>query len=128
MRTGDAAAITAYAVEAQRTALCDAKRIFDELSWHLVKMNFNDGDFSEKKSIPERRPFSTAMPAERAPRTKVALIAEACTTNRSVVGCRTTSKATAAAGFVPLVLPLFGIWWLRTHRPARESASVEVPA
>lgn len=105
VRTGDAAAITAYAVEAQRTALCDAKRIFDELSWYLVKMNFNDGDFSEKKSIPKRRPFSTALPAEFAPRTKVALIAEACTTNRSVVGCRTTSKAIAAAGFVPLVLP-----------------------
>ncbi len=105
VRTGDAAAITAYAVKAQRTALCDAKRIFDELSWYLVKMNFNDGDFSEKKSIPKRRPFSTALPVELAPRTKVALIAEACTTNRSVVGCRTTSKAIAAAGFVPLVLP-----------------------
>ncbi|WP_341957168.1 hypothetical protein [Microbacterium sp. LWH13-1.2] len=21
--------------------------------------------------------------------------------------------------FIPLVLPIFGIWWLRTHRPAR---------
>ncbi|MBQ6329591.1 MAG: C69 family dipeptidase [Kiritimatiellae bacterium] len=129
VRAGDAAAITAYAVEAQRTALCDAKRIFDELSWYLVKSNFNDGDFGERKSIPKREPFSTVLPyakdakhrkegpataepearadvrAERTPRTKVALIAEACTTNRSVVGCRTTSKAVAAAGFVPLVLP-----------------------
>ena len=43
---------------AQRTALADTKRIFDELSWHLVKMNFNRGDFGNKKSIPERKPFA----------------------------------------------------------------------
>lgn len=24
--------------------------------------------------------------------------------------------------FIPLVLPLFGIWWLRTHRPAEVAA------
>ncbi|MGL3150008.1 hypothetical protein ACSS7Z_06555 [Microbacterium sp. A82] len=24
--------------------------------------------------------------------------------------------------FIPLVLPLFGIWWLRTHKPATVSA------
>nr|WP_236571175.1 hypothetical protein [Microbacterium hydrocarbonoxydans] len=24
--------------------------------------------------------------------------------------------------FIPLVLPIFGIWWLRTHRPARRAA------
>lgn len=23
--------------------------------------------------------------------------------------------------FIPLVLPVFGIWWLRTHRPTREA-------
>lgn len=29
--------------------------------------------------------------------------------------------------FVPLVLPVFGLWWLRTHRPSRAEASrVEV--
>jgi len=39
------------------------------------------------------------------PRTKVALIAEACATNRLVIGCQIVSKAVAAAGFVPLVLP-----------------------
>ena len=39
------------------------------------------------------------------PRTKVALIADACPTNRQVIGCRTTSEAIAAAGFIPLVLP-----------------------
>jgi hypothetical protein len=26
--------------------------------------------------------------------------------------------------FIPLVLPIFGIWWLRTHRPTRETRSV----
>ena len=40
-----------------------------------------------------------------APRTKVTLIVEACATNRQVIGCRTTSEAIAAAGFIPLVLP-----------------------
>ncbi len=25
--------------------------------------------------------------------------------------------------FVPLVLPFFGLWWLRTHRPASQSAA-----
>lgn len=24
--------------------------------------------------------------------------------------------------FVPLVLPVFGLWWLRTHRPQAEAA------
>jgi len=38
-------------------------------------------------------------------RTKVALIAEACAPNRHVIGCQTVSKAVAAAGFIPLVLP-----------------------
>ena len=58
VRAGDAAAITAYAVDAQRTALADAKRIFDELSWHLVKMNFNRGDFGDANAIPKRIPFA----------------------------------------------------------------------
>jgi hypothetical protein len=26
--------------------------------------------------------------------------------------------------FIPLVLPIFGIWWLRTHSPTRETRSV----
>ncbi|CAH0186100.1 MULTISPECIES: hypothetical protein [unclassified Microbacterium] len=31
--------------------------------------------------------------------------------------------------FIPLVLPMFGIWWLRTHRPvARTTAPAEVIA
>ncbi|WP_314646898.1 hypothetical protein [uncultured Microbacterium sp.] len=30
--------------------------------------------------------------------------------------------------FIPLVLPVFGIWWLRTHRPAPVNAGTEVPA
>lgn len=30
--------------------------------------------------------------------------------------------------FIPLVLPLFGIWWLRTHRPADTGAATEVTA
>lgn len=30
--------------------------------------------------------------------------------------------------FIPLVLPLFGIWWLRTHRPALVDAGREVVA
>lgn len=30
--------------------------------------------------------------------------------------------------FIPLVLPLFGIWWLRTHRPADVVRPVEVGA
>lgn len=30
--------------------------------------------------------------------------------------------------FIPLVLPMFGIWWLRTHRPAVRPAGVEVVA
>lgn len=30
--------------------------------------------------------------------------------------------------FIPLVLPMFGIWWLRTHRPAAVSAPAEVTA
>ena len=51
-------AAVAYAVNAQRTALADAKRIFDELSWYLVRMNFSRGDFGNKKSIPERKPFA----------------------------------------------------------------------
>ena len=38
-------------------------------------------------------------------RTKVCLIAEACATNRQVIGCETSARAIAAAGFVPLVLP-----------------------
>ena len=49
--------------------------------------------------------FAASGYASTGGHTKVALIAEACTTNRFVVGCRTTSKAIAAAGFVPLVLP-----------------------
>ena len=39
------------------------------------------------------------------PRTKVALIVDACPTNRLVIGCQTTSAAISAAGFIPLVLP-----------------------
>ena len=58
VRAGDAAAITAYAVDVQRTALADAKRIFDELSWYLVKMNFNRGDYGNPKRVPERKPFA----------------------------------------------------------------------
>ncbi len=27
--------------------------------------------------------------------------------------------------FIPLVLPVFGIWWLRTHRPALRAAGSE---
>ncbi|MCI1017788.1 hypothetical protein HWD99_04030 [Microbacterium sp. C5A9] len=27
--------------------------------------------------------------------------------------------------FIPLVLPVFGIWWLRTHRPARSEPAGE---
>lgn len=42
---------------------------------------------------------------ERAREPKIALIAEACTTNRLVVGCRLSSRSIAAAGFIPLVLP-----------------------
>jgi hypothetical protein len=31
--------------------------------------------------------------------------------------------------FIPLVLPVFGIWWLRTHRPAAvDQPRVEVSA
>lgn len=30
--------------------------------------------------------------------------------------------------FIPLVLPLFGLWWLRTHRPAVVARSAEVMA
>lgn len=30
--------------------------------------------------------------------------------------------------FIPLVLPLFGLWWLRTHRPAVAVRSAEVMA
>ena len=30
--------------------------------------------------------------------------------------------------FVPLVLPVFGIWWLRTHRPAAVERPVEAVA
>lgn len=30
--------------------------------------------------------------------------------------------------FVPLVLPVFGIWWLRTHRPATVESPVEAVA
>ena len=50
--------VTAYAVDVQRTALADAKRIFDELSWYLVKMNFNRGDYGNPKRVPERKPFA----------------------------------------------------------------------
>jgi hypothetical protein len=28
--------------------------------------------------------------------------------------------------FIPLVLPMFGIWWLRTHRPAGADAAAAV--
>lgn len=30
--------------------------------------------------------------------------------------------------FIPLVLPVFGIWWLRTHRPATADRPLEVGA
>ena len=30
--------------------------------------------------------------------------------------------------FIPLVLPVFGIWWLRTHRPVGAGRPVEVAA
>ena len=30
--------------------------------------------------------------------------------------------------FIPLVLPVFGIWWLRTHRPATADRRLEVGA
>ncbi|MDQ0725773.1 hypothetical protein [Microbacterium sp. W4I20] len=30
--------------------------------------------------------------------------------------------------FIPLVLPVFGIWWLRTHRPATAGRPLEVGA
>lgn len=30
--------------------------------------------------------------------------------------------------FIPLVLPLFGLWWLRTHRPAVVARPTEVVA
>ena len=40
-----------------------------------------------------------------APRTKIALIADACPTNRQVIGCQISAKAISSAGFIPLVLP-----------------------
>ncbi len=30
--------------------------------------------------------------------------------------------------FIPLVLPMFGIWWLRTHRPVEVARAAEVTA
>ena len=30
--------------------------------------------------------------------------------------------------FIPLVLPVFGIWWLRTHRPVDAVIPAEVHA
>ncbi|MCE7480476.1 hypothetical protein LZG07_00785 [Microbacterium profundi] len=30
--------------------------------------------------------------------------------------------------FIPLVLPMFGIWWLRTHRPVDAARTAEVMA
>ena len=57
VREGDAAAITECAIGAQRTALEDAKRLFDELTWYIVKMNFIPGDYRDPKSMPERTPF-----------------------------------------------------------------------
>ncbi|GAB3631291.1 membrane protein [Microbacterium shaanxiense] len=30
--------------------------------------------------------------------------------------------------FIPLVLPVFGIWWLRTHRPVDAALTVEAKA
>ncbi|GGD80696.1 membrane protein [Microbacterium murale] len=30
--------------------------------------------------------------------------------------------------FIPLVLPMFGIWWLRTHRPVEAVRTAEVTA
>lgn len=30
--------------------------------------------------------------------------------------------------FIPLVLPMFGIWWLRTHRPVDANRAAEVTA
>ncbi|MGV2983426.1 hypothetical protein ACNPNP_06905 [Microbacterium sp. AGC85] len=30
--------------------------------------------------------------------------------------------------FIPLVLPMFGIWWLRTHRPVDAALPVEAKA
>lgn len=57
VRNGDATAITACAVQIQRTALEDAKRLFDELSWYVVKMNFIPGDYCDPKFLPKRDPF-----------------------------------------------------------------------
>ena len=58
VRAGDPAAITDYAVKAEEESLGDAKRIFDELSWHILKMNFGKGDYSTKKNEPPRVPFA----------------------------------------------------------------------
>ena len=41
------------------------------------------------------------LPAEH----KVVLIADACPTNRHVIGCKTSSQVAVEAGFIPLVLP-----------------------
>lgn len=62
VRAGDRAAITEYAVKAGEASLEDAKRIFDELSWHLLKMNFAEGDFPDKKTRPQRVPFTPRTP------------------------------------------------------------------
>lgn len=64
VREGDVAAITDYAVRAEESALKDAKRIFDELSWHLLKMNVGNGDFPDKEYLPKREAFSVRASGE----------------------------------------------------------------
>lgn len=57
VNTGDSAAITAYTGMAQCMTLANAKRIFDELTWCLVRMNFKRGHYGNLKRIPERKLF-----------------------------------------------------------------------
>ena len=57
VREGDEKAITDWCAAAQRAALADAKRIFDELTWHICGQNFIDGDYFNPTNRPVRRAF-----------------------------------------------------------------------
>ena len=57
VRDGDATAVTAWCAAAHRTALADAKRIFDELTWYICQQNFTDGDYVDPGMRPVRRAF-----------------------------------------------------------------------
>lgn len=102
---GDAEEITAYCLEAQRRALEDARGMFDELNWYIVRHSVKKGD-SPTKRIPAKEPFRYSLKADlRTPGPRFAVVEGGVLTNGSSISSRELAKAAENAGFTAILIP-----------------------